>query len=73
LTDLPIIGVGGVDSAETAYRKIQHGASLVQVYTGFVYKGPSLARQIKTGLVELLERDGYSNIEEAIGVECKEL
>ena len=73
LTDLPIIGVGGVDSAETAYRKIQHGASLVQIYTGFVYKGPSLARQITTGLVDLLERDGYSNIEEAVGTECKEL
>jgi dihydroorotate dehydrogenase len=72
MTDLPVIGVGGVDSAESAYRKIRHGASLVQIYTGFVYKGPSLARQITRGLVELLEKDGYASIEEVVGIDCKE-
>ena len=72
MTDLPVIGVGGVDSAESAYRKIRHGASLVQIYTGFVYKGPSLARQITMGLVELLEKDGYTSIEEVVGIDCKE-
>jgi dihydroorotate dehydrogenase len=72
MTDLPVIGVGGVDSAESAYRKIRRGASLVQIYTGFVYKGPSLARQITRGLVELLEKDGYASIEEVVGIDCKE-
>lgn len=69
LTDLPLVGVGGVDSAESAYRKIRAGASLVQLYTGFVYRGPSLAREITTGLVDLLEADGFSSVEEAVGVD----
>lgn len=71
LTDgkLPIIGVGGVFSAEDAYRKIRAGASLVQVYTGLVYEGPSLVRQIKEGLIELLDRDGFVRISDAVGVD----
>lgn len=64
---LPIIGVGGVASAEAAYAKIRAGASLVQLYTGLVYEGPGLVRRIKEGLVALLERDGLANIAEAIG------
>lgn len=71
-TDLPIIGVGGIDSAETAYEKIRAGASLVQLYTGFVYNGPSTAREINKGLVELLERDGFASIEAAIGADLEE-
>jgi dihydroorotate dehydrogenase len=71
LTDLPIVGVGGVRDAETAYRKIRAGASLVQLYTGFVYEGPSTARQINTGLVELLDRDGFDSISEAVGVDAE--
>ncbi len=67
--ELPIIGVGGVDSADSAYAKIRAGASLVQLYTGFVYQGPSTAKQINQGLVELLERDGFSSIEQAVGVD----
>jgi len=63
----PIIGVGGIDSAESAYEKIKAGASLVQVYTGLVYQGPMIAREINQGLIELLEKDGYSNICNAIG------
>ncbi|MEX0821991.1 MAG: quinone-dependent dihydroorotate dehydrogenase [Rhodothermales bacterium] len=66
---VPIIGVGGVFSAEDAYRKICAGASLVQVYTGLVYRGPGLVRDIKRGLVDLLERDGFGSIEEAVGTE----
>ncbi|MDZ7729838.1 MAG: quinone-dependent dihydroorotate dehydrogenase [Natrialbaceae archaeon] len=70
-TDLDIIGVGGVDSAETAYAKIRAGASLVQVYTGFVYQGPSTARTINRGLLESLERDGFESIEEAVGADIR--
>ncbi|ADD07008.1 dihydroorotate dehydrogenase (quinone) [Natrialba magadii ATCC 43099] len=69
--DLPIIGVGGVDSAASAYRKIRAGASLVQLYTGFVYQGPSTAKRINRGLVRLLERDGFTSIEEAVGAELE--
>jgi dihydroorotate dehydrogenase len=68
-TDVPVIGVGGVDSAEAAYRKIRAGASLVQLYTGLVFEGPSLARRINEGLLERLERDGFETVEEAIGVD----
>ncbi|WP_306059049.1 quinone-dependent dihydroorotate dehydrogenase [Natronococcus wangiae] len=67
--DLPIIGVGGVDSAESAYEKIRAGASLVQLYTGFVYEGPATAKRINRGLVELLERDGFSSVEDAVGAD----
>ncbi|WP_248908730.1 quinone-dependent dihydroorotate dehydrogenase [Halocatena marina] len=68
-TTLPVIGVGGVSDARGAYAKIRAGASLVQLYTGFIYEGPSIARDINRGLVELLERDGFNSIEEAVGVD----
>lgn len=64
---LTIIGVGGIDSAETAYQKICYGATLVQLITGMIFNGPQLIGQINKGLVELLEKDGYKNINEAIG------
>jgi dihydroorotate dehydrogenase len=64
---LAFIGVGGVFSAEDAYEKIRAGASLVEVYTGFVYRGPSLIRDIHRGLVRLLKRDGFSGVAEAVG------
>ncbi|AHG02192.1 dihydroorotate dehydrogenase (plasmid) [Halostagnicola larsenii XH-48] len=70
-TDVPIIGVGGVDSAESAYEKIRAGASLVQLYTGFVYNGPSTAREINRGLVQLLTRDGFRSVEDAIGADLE--
>ncbi len=70
-TELPIVGVGGVDSAEGAYAKIRAGASLVQLYTGFVYNGPSTAREINRGLVELLQRDGFDSVEDAVGVDIE--
>ncbi|WP_226479737.1 quinone-dependent dihydroorotate dehydrogenase [Natrinema amylolyticum] len=69
--ELPIIGVGGVDSAESAYAKIRAGASLVQLYTGFVYEGPSTATRINRGLVALLERDGFSSVEDAVGADLE--
>ncbi|WP_226011698.1 quinone-dependent dihydroorotate dehydrogenase [Halomicrobium salinisoli] len=67
--DVPVIGVGGVSSAEGAYRKIRAGASLVQLYTALVYEGPSLARDINEGLLELLERDGFDSVEDAVGAD----
>jgi dihydroorotate dehydrogenase len=68
-TDVPVVGVGGVTDAEGAYRKIRAGASVVQLYTGLVYEGPSLARDINRGLLELLERDGFDSVEDAVGVD----
>lgn len=53
---IPIIGVGGIFSAEDAYKKIQAGASLIQIYTGFTYEGPELVKRIKQGLVKRLEK-----------------
>ncbi len=67
-----IIGVGGIFSAEDAYRKIRKGASLVQLITGMVFEGPQLIGAINHGLVGLLKRDGYQNITEAIGVDVRE-
>ncbi len=64
---LPIIGLGGVDSAQSAYRKIRAGASLVELYTGLVYHGPELIRKIKEELVLLLYRDGFNSIRDAVG------
>ena len=64
---IPIIGVGGISSAQDAYDKIKAGASLVQIYSGMVFKGPTLPRQIIDGLESLLKADGYKHITEAIG------
>jgi dihydroorotate dehydrogenase len=64
---LPLIGVGGIASAEDAYAKIRAGASLVQLYTALVFRGPDLVNQIKTGLAMLLRSDGFASIAEAVG------
>lgn len=66
-----IIGCGGVFSAEDAYRKIKLGASLVQLITGMIFKGPQVISQINLGLCDLLKKDGFGNIKEAIGSEFK--
>jgi dihydroorotate dehydrogenase subfamily 2 len=68
---LIIIGCGGVFNAKDAYEKIKLGASLVQLITGLVFEGPFLAAQINSDLVNLLKKDGYNNISEAIGAEAK--
>ncbi|MGN6384676.1 MAG: quinone-dependent dihydroorotate dehydrogenase, partial [Verrucomicrobiota bacterium] len=65
---LPIIGVGGVFHAGDAWEKIIAGATLVQVYTGMVYEGPSIAREIVTGLRELLQEHGFEKVQEAVGL-----
>ena len=64
---IPIIGVGGINSGKSAYEKIIAGASLLQLYTGLVYKGPSLVKNIKKELIQILKEDGLNNIKEAIG------
>jgi len=64
---VPIIGSGGIFSAEDAYEKILAGASLVQVYTGFIYQGPDIVGDIITGLDKLMQRDGYATIRDAVG------
>lgn len=67
LTDLPLIGVGGVGSAEQAYQKIRAGASAVQLYTALVYGGLSLVDDIARGLDALLARDGFATVADAVG------
>jgi len=64
---IPIIGVGGVNSGKSAYEKIIAGASLLQLYTSFVYRGPSAAKDIKKELIQILKAEGMKNIEEAVG------
>jgi dihydroorotate dehydrogenase len=66
---VPIIGVGGVMCAEHAYEKIRAGASLVQVYTGFIYGGPGFAAQTCAGLAALLARDGFASVADAVGAD----
>jgi dihydroorotate dehydrogenase len=68
-TDVPLIGVGGIATAEQAYAKIKAGASAVQLYTALVYGGFSLVNKIAKGLDDLLEQDGFAHISEAIGIE----
>jgi dihydroorotate dehydrogenase len=69
---VPIIGVGGVDSAEAAYEKIRAGASLVQLYTGLVYEGPNLVKRIKEGLAERLAEDGFGSVPAAVGTAAEQ-
>ncbi len=64
-----LISVGGINSAEEAYRRIKAGASLVQIYSSLIFKGPEVVEDINTGLIELLKSDGFSSITEAIGVD----
>ena len=64
---IPIIGVGGVDSGESAFEKIAAGASAVQLYTGLIYKGPNIVKVIKKDLIKILNNKGFKNISEAVG------
>ena len=66
---LPIVGVGGIFTADDAYERIRSGATLVQVYTALVYEGPGMIERVLTGLARRLAADGMSRIEEAIGVD----
>lgn len=64
-----LISVGGISTPEEAYRRIRAGASLVQIYTSLIFKGPEVIEEINSGLVDLLASDGYSSITEAIGAD----
>jgi dihydroorotate dehydrogenase len=64
---LPLVGVGGIATAEDAWARIRAGASLVQLYSAMVYEGPGIARRITRGLEELMDRTGFATIAEAVG------
>jgi dihydroorotate dehydrogenase len=66
---VPLIGVGGIETAEDAYKRIRAGASLLQIYTAMIYHGPYLAYDIALGLAERLRADDYANVSEAVGVD----
>lgn len=68
---LPIVGVGGISSAEDVIERMQAGASLVQLYTGFIYGGPALPGRIRRDLLAYVEREGLRSIEEIIGIDAK--
>jgi dihydroorotate dehydrogenase len=66
-----LIGVGGIDSPESAWERICSGASLIQLYTGWIYKGPQLVPDILQGIIKQLNNHKLSNIKEAIGSDLK--
>ena len=67
--DLPLIGVGGISTPRSAWERISAGASLIQIYTGWIFEGPSLVPNILDGLIMQMEKHGFKNIKEAIGSE----
>lgn len=67
----PVIGVGGVLTADDAYAHIRAGAHMVQLYTGMVYAGPAIAREITCGLAQALRRDGFASVTQATGVDAE--
>ena len=69
---IPLIGVGGIFTAEDAWEKIAAGASLLQLYTGFIYQGPRIAEEINQGLAAILAREGFPNLDAAVGCRVKE-
>lgn len=70
---LPLIGVGGIDSAEAAWTKIMAGASLLQLYTALVYQGPGLVEEIKRGLLERMSREGVRSLKDVVGRDAEAL
>lgn len=66
---MPLVGVGGIASAEDAWARIRAGASLVQLYSAMVYEGVGLGKQIVRGLEQLMQRDGFTSIAEAVGID----
>jgi len=66
-----LISVGGISSAAEAYRRIRNGASLIQIYTGLIYKGPTLIHEINEELIRLIKADGFTHISQAIGADLK--
>lgn len=68
---LPIIGSGGIFTPQDAYDKIRAGASLVEIYTALIYEGPEVNRRLHAGLRNLLRRDGFRHISEAVGADVQ--
>lgn len=68
---LPIIGCGGIFSAQDAYDKIRAGANLVEVYTALIYEGPELIRTLNEELLNLLRKDGFKHVSDAVGVDVQ--
>jgi dihydroorotate dehydrogenase len=66
-----LISVGGISDANDVYRRIKAGASLVQILSGFIFKGPSMCKNINNDLIKLLKADGYTNITQAIGADFR--
>jgi len=66
-----LISVGGISTAQEAYKRIKAGASLIQIYTGLIYEGPAIAKNINDGLIKLIKSDGYAHISEAIGADIR--
>ena len=67
---IPIVGVGGVNSGKSAYEKIIAGASLIQLYTGFIYRGPSVAKDIKKELIQILKVEGVKKYRRCCWQRC---
>lgn len=67
--EIPIIGVGGISSGREAYEKIRKGASLVQLYTALGFEGPEVVPRVKDELAELLKKDGFSSVAQAVGID----
>ena len=65
---IKIFGVGGVDSGKSAFEKITAGANVIQLYTGMVYKGPGIVKEIKSELISILKKENLKNIEDAVGI-----
>jgi len=61
------VGVGGVFTAEDAWQKISAGAGLIQLYTGFIYEGPGVAKRINDGLATIMKREGFPSLDGAVG------
>ena len=62
-----LISVGGIDNAEEAFKRLKAGASLVEVFTALIFKGPSLVKEINKGILSLMEKEGFKDINEVIG------
>ncbi|HWN11203.1 MAG TPA: quinone-dependent dihydroorotate dehydrogenase [Pyrinomonadaceae bacterium] len=70
---MPLIGAGGIFTAEDAWEKISAGASLVQIYTGLIYEGPAIARKVNEGLRRIISTEGFVSLDEAVGCRSREL
>jgi len=68
-----LISVGGIDSPQEAYKRIKAGASLIQVFTAFIYNGPKLIKEINEGILELMKKDGFTHISQAIGADIDKI